>query len=146
MTLACTKVHAYGIEIGEGLTKRFHQYLLVEGTGAGTDVSHDFDEPAGTLLAAVDGDTVGTVIGAGDALKAACADIGVRAQQLVLVGGETLVNKIQAAADAAGVYTMTVTNHLPDIAYHAAEGPTAWKYLFAWVLKDGERPVEIQVG
>lgn len=130
MTLACTKVHAYGIEIGEGLTKRFHQHVLLEGTGATSDVSHNLS-------------TIATGAGA-SALTAALADIGVRAEQLVSVAGETLVGKVKAAAAGAGVYAVSISNHKPTLTYNTAEGPTTFQYHLSWVLKDGERPVEIQ--
>ncbi len=50
MTIALTKVTAYGIEASEPLTKRFQQYIILEGTGANTDVDYDLgDLVAGSL-------------------------------------------------------------------------------------------------
>lgn len=53
MTLALTKVTAFGVEADEAITKRFIQRVVIEGTAANTNVAYDLDANSGTFFTAV---------------------------------------------------------------------------------------------
>lgn len=53
MALALLSVRGYGIEAEEALNKRYRQFLIIKGTAANTDATHDYGTYAGTFWTAV---------------------------------------------------------------------------------------------
>ncbi len=105
MTIALTKVTAYGIEASEPLTKRFQQYLILEGTGANTDVDYDFgDSTAGAL------GTFWTAVGGtepGITALSAIRSINVAAKVFEAIEGTGLNGKVQGRASVPVVQSLT---------------------------------------
>lgn len=141
MAQVLTKVVAYGVEASEAVTKRFRQFLILTGTGAGTDLTYDIGVYAGTFWTAVGATATGA-----EALKA-IKDIQVRAEALIDVGGKGIIGLgIVGVAPATGQVRLEPngTNAaLPDLTFFTAEGPTAWQFVLEWVLRDAEMPVEL---
>jgi len=123
MTIALTKVTAYGVEVSEPLQKQFYQHLVLEGTGANTDVDYDFgDAVAGSL------GTFWTAVGStepGITALSAIRDINVAANifesltglQLSYVQADSSVPVVQALtssvyAGGSATPTLTVTGLL----------------------------------
>lgn len=118
MTIALTKVTAYGVEASEPLQKQFYQHIVLEGTGANTDVDYDFGDAAAGALG-----TFWTAVGASEpglTALAAIRDVQVAAKvfeslsglQLSYVQADTSVPVVQAltsAAYAGGSATPTLT-------------------------------------
>lgn len=137
MAFALTKFEAYGKEIDEAITKRFKQYAVMDITGLAADVDLDIGDNAGTFWTAVGATEPGTT-----ALKA-LKDIQTKAKAFLSVVGTGVNEKVRGTATAAGVYTLAVQNLRPNIAYDAADAPTAYSLVLAWELKDGESPVKV---
>lgn len=101
MTIVLTKVTAYGIEASEPLQKRFKQSLILEGTGANTDVTYDFGTYAGTFWTAVGSTEPGI-----SALKAV-KDINIKAKCFFAAGGTGLNGKVAADGSIPLVQALT---------------------------------------
>ncbi len=142
MTLALTKVEAFGREIDEPLVKRFNQTLVLQGTGATTDLTYDFASYSGTFWTAVGATQPGIT-----ALKA-LKDISIKALTLLSVQGEALLLREPMATGAtlaAGQYKISAIGtgtalHVPSLAFYTGEGPTSWVIEINWDLKNGESP------
>ena len=141
MAFAITNVQAYGFEIEEPVNKRYHQFLFMTLTAAAADVAYDFGAyiagSLGTFWDAVDGTDIGLA-----ALKT-IRDIGTRAEyalepQLLQAGAPYA----KGAAVAASVYTVAIANKTTNIAFNAANGPTAWTVCLSWKLAPQTFPVE----
>lgn len=115
MALALLSVRGYGVEAEEALNKRYRQFLVLKGTGANTDLTHDYGTYAGTFWTAVGGTEPGTT-----ALKA-IKDIAVRAEAFLAAQGIGIATRAQVdasresrvqldtAASAGGAATETLT-------------------------------------
>ena len=117
MAFALTKVRGYGVEAEEALNKRYRQYLILNITGANTDVDLDIgDYTSGTFWTAI-----GTSATAAAALLAALKDIQTRAEAFLGVQGtgiatrqqvdasRTIVTALDSSASAGGSATETLT-------------------------------------
>lgn len=142
MALVLTSVEAFGKEIDEGLTKRFQQTLVLQGTGAATDLTYDWANFTGTFWTAVSGSEPGAT-----ALQT-IKNIALKAYQLLSVSGEALLLKESVATGATlatGQYKYSaITAHVPSLAFFTAEGPTAWTFEIYWDLQNNQSPVKVQ--
>lgn len=112
MTLALTKIQAYGVEAVEPVFKRHTQLAILTMTGANTDVTYDFGTYAGTFWTAVGATEPGT-----SALKF-FKDVAIRAlcfadAESVELATRTTVTEavkvLSSAASAGGAATEALT-------------------------------------
>lgn len=142
MALVLTKFQAYGVEPEEGLNgqRGYVQRLILTGTGANTDLTHDVGAfvagALGTFWTAVDDTAAGL-----QALKL-IQDIRTRAANFVSIGGVKVAQAAAAASGSAGL-TFNGTTGVANLTYNTASGPTAWEYILEWTLQLGQEPVSL---
>jgi hypothetical protein len=134
MTLALTSIEVYAVEADEALTKKFKQVVVIKGTGATSDITHDLGTDAGTFWTAVAGATATAGLAA---IKEVIANGG----KLATVGGSILA-KVKATATAAGCLTQSVTSERPQITYYTAEAPTTFCHVLEYDLPSGAVPTK----
>lgn len=100
MTFALTKIRAYGIEAEEAVSKRYKQTLILNITGANTDVDLDIGDYSGTFWTAVGGTEPGIT-----ALKAV-KDIQVAADSYLGLGATSMAGLVQADASQPVISTL----------------------------------------
>jgi hypothetical protein len=136
MAVACTGYKAYGIDIQEPVTKRALQVFELTLTAAAADVTFDLSDVGGTAWSAIDGDALGL------AAKTAFTTVLSKVEKMLSWKClELEAASIQALADAVGKYVLTLNTAktMVNIALHAGEGVTGYKFVFVWTLRDEER-------
>lgn len=145
MAQAITRVKAFGTQAAEPITNQFVQTLVLALTADAADVTYDLSDPAGTFWTAVEATDIGA------AAKKVWFDIvASRSWALITLASDEITNKTKVvAAPATGQVQVTVTTTdpkgVPDLAFFAAEGPTAMTLVLQWLLKPHHLPVALDM-
>ena len=146
MAIALTAYKAWGVTsrisgTGANLKKRTIQYFECTITAANTDVDMDLGDIAGNAWGQIDGNALGlAALGALTTILTkverfvdySCPEIDFA--YLPVYGDAT------PAASSVGVVNNTAKN-MPEFVFAAGEAPTSAKYVFQWVLTDGQAAV-----
>lgn len=145
MAFALTGYFARSVEISSSSYKRGIQQVVLNITGAATDVDLDIGDAAGTFwTAAVADGTYGTL--ASNALTSLTAIAG-QSAALVAVESEQLIDRVQVASlTTTGQYSLAIDAIGPNIAFNAADGELAYKIILVWELNDYIMPVTASYG
>lgn len=140
MAISLSKFEAYGEYNTDTVFQRGIQCLKFILTATAADVTYDIDDFTGTFW----GDVSASVAGAGakDWMRSHYQGV----QSLVSVQSEFTENYLRGAAVGAGVYTQSITSHLPDIRFNAAEGPTSMVLILKFTMADGTVPLTANFG
>jgi hypothetical protein len=128
--------------VSTGAARRWKQVVVISLTATAADVDWDFgDGAAGTLFVSAIAD--GTHGAKATALAAHLAALTAKTTGLVKVSSDIIDNTyLRGAAVAAGVCTIAPgTSKAPDIAFNAADAPTAMKLEFEYDLLEAATPV-----
>lgn len=140
MAFALTSFQARSLDIQSTSKKRGVQQIVMGITGTTADVALDISNSAGTFWTAAQANaTFGTL-----ATKALAILVALQSQVTALkdIKSEKLIARVRVATlSAAGQYTVTITSHLPSIAFNAADGETAISLLLEFEMVDGQFPV-----
>ncbi len=124
------------------------QIVELKITAAATDVAYDFATTGGTFWTAAVADA--TYGGLATQARAFLLNrvAGVVAEYLGACSEvlDTVYTRVAGAPGAATEYRVTVSYHMPSLAFNAAGGPTAITVRLQWRLVDGQEPLVLTLG
>lgn len=135
MAFAITGLKAFGIEAYEGNREQFEQVLLLDVTGATTDVLLDIGSSSGTFWTSVNNATFNRIV----------QDIFTRVDKHLSFSCPQLLDKTQVRSSATVATTQfkiaSPQNTSFAITLFANEGLTSYSIAMKWLLKTDHPPV-----
>ncbi len=145
MAFALTAFYADGTRYTGPGPKHAEQVVYLKITAADTDTALDLSDSAGTFWVEAEADaTTGALATAASSVifdQLAAVNSGLLSISLVDEQA-----RYQGAAASGVVYTVVVTDSLPDLLFASGSAPTAYTVVLKFVLANGQEPVRASYG